>query len=183
MSTSSSVAIALNVIKQHAGVIRSQEPLTVESADECWSYAVSTKLKLSANPPQLRALPLKVVAKVVVESGVLGCLLVADDWTTLVGTPAPPCGPGVNLFELAWEQDDVARLVFRNQSPRGPCVFIVEQVSVSALPEGVKQNSTQLDEILEVEGRYLNLAKLRAAVGRHESVRAVPEASAAAHRT
>ena len=182
MSTFSSTAIALNAIKLHEGVIRSREPLTVESGGECWSYAVSTKLKLSANPPELRALPLQVVAKVVVESGVLGCLLVADDWTTLVGTPAPPCGPGINLFELAWEQDDVARLVFRNQSPRGPCVFTVEQVSVSALPGGVKQNSTQLEEILEAEGRHLNLAKLRAAVGRHESVSAILDPSAADRR-
>jgi len=162
-------AVALTDVRRHVGVIRSLRPLAVESAPDRWAYAVSVPLTRQES----NAFPLRVTANVVVEAGVLGCLIVANDWTTLLGTPSPSIGVGRSTVELTWEQGDVAQLVFRNHGMHGrPCSFVVEGVWVSPLPEGVAQHSLQMDEIMESDGRALSVARLHDAFVRHEAAQA-----------
>jgi SAM-dependent methyltransferase len=127
--TALDVSLKLSNVTPHAGcIIRSTEPLTIQSSPRQWQYAVSVSL-----PARELDLPLTVSATVSVESGELGCLLVARDMTTLVGGIPLSVRGGRHTIDLLLEQkSDAAHLVFRNTgSTNEPCVFTVESVVIA----------------------------------------------------
>jgi SAM-dependent methyltransferase len=158
------VSVPLAPINHHGGTILSTEPLTVETSPQQWEYAISLRLELAALSAKLSRLPLKVSAAVTVLSGELGCLLVADDWTTPLGRVPPNVRPGTGMVELIWEHGDGnANLVFRNHGANHlPCVFRVESVELSDAPRDLFVR--RLDDVLEPGGRRLDVRKLQVAI-------------------
>jgi SAM-dependent methyltransferase len=167
MTLAGAIPIRLDNPHRHAGTIRSTTPLTVESPPEQWAYAISLPLPPEA-PRALRA-PLKVSASVVVESGELGCLIVAHDWRTVLGGMTPPARAGHHTLELFLEQEpDGAHLVFRNSGAGNtPCVFTVESVSIAPDQGDRLKWSLDLTDILEGTPPRINMPRLHdAAVNR-----------------
>src|SRR5262249_18416640 len=103
MTDTVSATVPLDNVQHHFGTIRSTDPLTVESSPRQWEYAVSLRLELDRFAPQVVRLPVKVSATVTVDSGELGCLIVGDDWTTLLGRMPPDAGPGSHTIDVTWE--------------------------------------------------------------------------------
>jgi SAM-dependent methyltransferase len=157
-------SVPLENVLHHGGTILSRDPLTVESSPKQWEYAVSVPLALTEQAPHLVRLPVQVAVTVAVQSGELGCLLVADDWTTLLARTPPTAGPGPHTIELIWEHGDgLAHLVFRNHGgDHIPCVFRVESIQITHAPSD--PFSRRLEDVLEAGGRRLDVAKLRAAI-------------------
>jgi SAM-dependent methyltransferase len=158
----------------HGGTILSTAPLTVESSPKQWEYAVSVPLSLAELAPQLQRLPVQVSAVVSVQSGELGCLLVADDWTTLLGSVPPNAGPGTHSVDILWEHGEGrAHLVFRNHgADHVPCVFEVKSIQITDAPTDVLDPAPRLKDMLDSDGRRLDVAKIRAAVEHQHSVAA-----------
>jgi len=162
----------------HGGTIRSTAPLTVETGPGQWAYAVSLPVTLAGRRAPLDRLPVQVSIRVRVESGLLGCLLVGDDWTTLYCRTPVTVDPGQGTAELVWEQGDRrAHLVFRNHGADGlPCVFAVESIALAPVPPPQPVTPpvpsrppdyvSRLDDVLVDGGRRLDVARLRGAVGR-----------------
>ncbi len=166
------ISIPLEHAIRHGGIVRTTAPLTVESSPQQWAYAVSVRLALDEHAPQLVELPVQVSAKVTVDSGELGCLLVADDWTTLLGSVPRVAGPGRHTVDLIWEHGDgVANLVFRNNGPGNrPCVFGVHSVEIGSAPADPLVHSLRLQDVTEPGGRRLDVSKLKDAVARPDTL-------------
>lgn len=161
-----STSISLESMSRHAGIIRSMRPLTVETSPRQWDYAISVRLVLGEHAPQLRRLPVKVSARVTVESGQLGCILVGDDWTTLAGKMAPMVGEGRHTVDLTWERGGIgANLVFRNHgADNRPCVFTVEAVQLGPVPADPFGYSPLIEDVVEPGGRRLDLSRVKLAL-------------------
>lgn len=165
--TTEVVTVSLEKVSHHGGTVRSKNPLTVETSPLQWAYAVSVRLALPENSPHFAQLPIRVSARVSVESGQLGCLLAGDDWETLLGRMPPTVGAGRYTIDLIWEQGHVANLVFRNHGPGNrSCVFTVESVQLSPAPAGWDPHRSQIDDVVELGGSRLDLSKLRKAIER-----------------
>jgi SAM-dependent methyltransferase len=164
--TSRSVEIDLLTPKRHAGIVRSNTPLTVETPPAQWSYSVSVPLRGGLHPRGPLRLPVKVLATVSVQSGELGCLLVAPDWTTLLGPLSSPVGPGLHTIALLLEREsDKPYLAFRNAgSSNRPCVFTVESVSLSPDHGDSFQWTGGLDDVMDGTPPRIFIPKLLAAV-------------------
>ncbi len=154
------------IIRTHAGcIVESESPLTVQSSPDQWHYAVSVALgdAIAASQPLL--LPARVSASVNVKSGELGCLLVADDFTTILARVPPSVPGGHHTVDLVLEtRVDVANLVFRNASDNRPCVFTVESISIAPDSGDDRERSLHLDDLLEGNPPRLDVAKLHDAV-------------------
>jgi SAM-dependent methyltransferase len=159
-------SIPLENAFHHGGTIRSKAPLTVESSPLQWDYAVSVRLALDEHAPKVLQLPVKVSAEVIVDQGELGCLLVGEDWTTLLGSVPPTAGPGQHTVDLMWERGNgVANLVFRNHGANNrSCVFRVESVHLASPPADPFVHSLQLQDVIEPGGGRLDVGKLKEAV-------------------
>jgi hypothetical protein len=156
-----------DIIKSHAGcTVQSKSPLTVQSSPHQWHYAVSVALRDAIAAFQPLVFPARVSASVNVQSGELGCLLVADDFTTLLARVPAPVRAGHHTVDLVLEKDvDVANLVFRNvAADNRPCVFTVESVSISPESGAGLKSSLTLDDLLEGRPPRLDVAKLHEAV-------------------
>jgi SAM-dependent methyltransferase len=164
--TSRSVSIGLDKPKRHAGIVHSSTPLTVETPAAQWSYSVSVPLKRGVRPNGPLDLPVKVLATVSVHSGELGCLLVGQDWTTLLGQLAPPVGWGHHTIALHLEREaDAPYLVFRNAGGGNrPCMFTVESVSLSPDHGDSIQWTSGLEDLLEGTPPRVVVSRLLAAV-------------------
>jgi len=107
------------------------------------------RLALADYEPSLARLPLLVSANVTVESGTLGCLLVGEDWTTVLGPEALPVGPGSHTVYLVWERGDVGNLTFRNAGADGRCVFTIAAVRVAPAPADAFRSLPRTQEVPE----------------------------------
>jgi hypothetical protein len=127
---------------------------------------VSVALGDAIAASQPLVLPAKVSASVKVQSGELGCLLVADDFTTILARVPPPVRGGHHTVDLVLDTSvDVANLVFRNvASDNRPCVFTVESISISPDSGDRGERSLALDDLLEGNPPRLDVAKLHDAV-------------------
>jgi SAM-dependent methyltransferase len=158
------IPVSLAHVHPHGDVVRSQEPLVVETGGSQWHYAISVPLSLEAPEGPLN-LPVSVAIDVTVESGRLGCLLVAHDWVTQLAPGPRSVGPGRHHLDLIWERGDgVANLVFRNDTGGNrACVFRVESVGLSTtLPRS--SGTAGFVDVLREGGRQLDVARLRQAV-------------------
>jgi len=157
----------------HGGRICMNSPLTVESSPAQWAYAISVPLTSGDNATDGVQLPMSVSITAHVETGELECLLVADDWDTLLGSVPPAVGPGRHHVNLPWERGaGAAHLVFRNHTPGGrPCVFTVDSVELSPPPSEAPPATSRLDEVLSDDLQHIDIAKLRRA-----SMRQMPAA-------
>jgi len=166
MRDSDGSALSLTKLKRHGGVIRSTDPLSVETGPAQWEYAVSVAVTLTGRQAPLDRLPLQLSISVHVESGTLGCLLVGDDWKTLCCRSPVTLAPGRRRAELVWEgPPGRAHLVFRNHGAGGlPCVFTVESVELGPVQPDAFDYSARLDAVRTDDGQSLDIARLREAV-------------------
>jgi SAM-dependent methyltransferase len=169
--TAFATPVPLERFHRHAGRIRQEQPLTFESRPQIWDYAVSLPLTLDECSARQIDLPIKVSADVTVDDGTLGCLIVGDDWVTMLGDLMPSVGPGRHTIELLWERGDGrARLVFRNHGEGRPCVFHVQSVQVEPAPPDPFIRVLQLEDVVDANGTGIDVAKLQQAVAQPESV-------------
>ena len=164
--TSSAIVVPVSLarVHPHGDVVRSQQPLVVQTSGLQWHYAISVPLSLEA-PEGPLALPVGVTIDVTVESGRLGCLLVAHDWLTQLAPTLRSVGPGRHRIDLVWERGDgVANLVFRNDTAGNrSCVFRLDSVDLTTtLPQSL--GTAGLADVLTDSGRQLDVARLRQAV-------------------
>lgn len=155
------------IIRKHAGcIVESESPLTVQSSPEQWHYAMSVALGDAIAASQPLVFPAKVSVSVNVKSGELGCLLVADDFTTLLARVPPSVPAGHHAVDLVLETSvDVANLVFRNvASDNRPCVFTVESISIAPDSGDGRERPLDLDDLVEGNPPRLDVAKLYDAV-------------------
>ena len=155
------------IIRKHAGcIVESESPLTVQSSPDQWHYAVSVALGDAIAASQPLVFPAKVSASVNVRSGELGCLLVADDFTTILARVPPSVPAGHHTVDVVLETSvDVANLVFRNvASDNRPSVFTVESISISPDSGDRRERSLDLDDLLVGNPPRLDVAKLYDAV-------------------
>lgn len=139
--------------------------MTVETDTHQWAYAMSVELLLDELAPHL-SLPVEVSAQVRVESGELGCLVVARDLKTQLGPMPPNAGPGTHTIRLIWDTGDgPAQLVFRNHGAGGSrCVFTVESIRLSPAPAGAAHAQSRLHEVIDGDSGRIDLAKVRQAL-------------------
>ena len=156
-------SLDLDRFEQHAdSTVRSTQPLTVESTPDEWAYTISLPLPLSEIdcPP-----PLLVTAELVVEEGLVAGLIVAGDLRTSLSRESSPVAAGRQRLEVVLEQSaDIARLVFRNRTVGGRCVFRLEGVTVQAAPPDALSFKSRLGEVLEAEPSRISVQKLKAAL-------------------
>ena len=141
MAAEAEIPIRLKKVDRHAGTILSRAPLPlkVETDPQQWSYAISVRLARAEHATLVQHLPIAVFARVTVESGTLGCLLVEDDWRSLLGRSTPTLGVGTHTVVLVWERSGQgANLAFRNDADNGPCVFTVESVHLLTRPDPLR---------------------------------------------
>jgi hypothetical protein len=105
-----------------------------------------------------------VAAEVTVHEGLLGCVIVADDLTTVLARIPPPVGKGEGRLEIVMETATPgARLVFRNYTRGGrACVFTIKSVAVQPALMDALSAKSRLSEVTS-DGR-LDIARLAAAV-------------------
>jgi SAM-dependent methyltransferase len=169
MMTTFATEVPLERLVRHAGTIRNRRPLTFESTPQPWAYTASVPLALEEYASKQVDLPIKVSAKVTVDDGTLGCLLVADDWVTLLGGMPPAMGPGRHTVNVIWERGDGrANLVFRNHAANQPCVFRVESVQVEPAPPDPLTRILQLEDVMDNSLERIDVAKLQKAVEQPE---------------
>lgn len=158
-----SVPLTRDTVVSHGGRLLSDEPLTVESAPEQWAYAASVKLKLPTGKQASARGDLTVVVEVDVQSGELGCLLVAEDWTTMVGPVPSGKGPGRHTIRLLREPGEGStHLVFRNNTPGNrPCSFVVQAIHFS--PGRRIPGDSQMDAVCDIASQTIDVGRLHAA--------------------
>lgn len=164
-------SIQFDDVLAHSGTILSRVPLTAESSPAQWSYALSLPLDLDRHARGSVQLPLRLRVRVRVESGELGCVLVADDWVTLLGSVSASATKGDHTVDLLWDRGDgCAHLVFRNQGPgEQSCVFTVKSVELSPVQAGRLPPTSRLEEVLPEDLRHVDIARLQRAVTRYDA--------------
>ena len=168
--TTLATPVPLDRFYHHAGSMLQRRPLTFESTPQQWAYTVSVPLALNRHAAQPIDLPIKVSADVTVDNGTLGCLLVADDWVTMLGSVPPSMGPGHHTVNMIWERGDGANLVFRNHTDNKPCVFRVDSVHVEPAPPDPLTRILKLEDVTDPSGTRIDIAKLQQAVAQPEPV-------------
>src|SRR5581483_3309372 len=154
--------VPLDRLVRHAGKVLGGRPLTFESTPQQWAYTASVPLALEEYTSQAIDLPIRISADVTVDGGTLGCLLVAEDWVTLLGSTPPSMGPGRHRVNVIWERGtSVANLVFRNHSENQPTVFRVESVQVEPAPPDPLTRILQLEDVMDATGTKIDVAKLQ----------------------
>ena len=171
MTVAFEASIARDRFYQHGGRILSNEPLKVETTAQQWDYAISLPLRLADHSARLRGLPVDVTARVTVESGELGCLIVGTDWRSLAGASPPTVGEGTHLVQLKWERfGEHAHLVFRNHGGRNlPCVFTVHAVELAQGPTDPFFPAGLLDRVVASDEQRIDVARLSDAIERPET--------------
>jgi predicted O-methyltransferase YrrM len=169
MTVAFEASLSRERVQQHSGTILSDNPLKVATSPRQWDYAISLPLKL-ADLPHLPRLPADITAKVTVESGELGLLIVGTDWQALAAAAPPMVSHGTHVVSLKWERfGEHAHLVFRNHGAFStPCVFTVHSVELAAGPEDPFVPTRLFDNVLTPDGKQLDLGKLRRAVAEPE---------------
>lgn len=146
--------------RMHHASIRQTDPLTAETNDERWAYAISFPLDTSGSATAgVRAV--RITLDVVVTEGRLGVLIVADDWTTVLTTPALDVARGDHRIELVFDRiGTVAHLVLRNNTPpAGRCVFAVRSITAEQT-EDTTSITSRLSEVLHGHPPRIHLPSL-----------------------
>ena len=155
--------VAIDALWSHGAMVSPGVPVRVESSSEQWAYAVSVPLGLEDG----RSLPALLTVKATLESGRLGCLVVQEDWTTVVGTTAAATEPGKHTLTLVWTHGQPAHLVFRNiGADNRPCVFRIESVELLPDAEALRDDVSRLAEVLDAAGARIDVSRLHEAAAR-----------------
>jgi hypothetical protein len=154
--------VELDGFDHHAGQILSSRPLSVESTSQQWAYVVSVPLPLADSAV---ATPALISATVVVHDGLVGALVVANDFSEVLALTRLPAGIGRQRLDLVVQQRSPAHLVFRNLTPGNRCCrFTVESVSIQEAGPDALAPPSRLDEVLEGDPPRINISKLRTAL-------------------